>query len=155
MSDTWRALTEDDVRALMAGPEDEAYRSQLLSAGQPDPLPAILTQVTTQVRNAIRSCAKNTLHADASYIPEGAVYHAAAIARFRLLGRFAIGEQDQPGDARKTEYQEALKWLDLVRTCKEVVEQPEGTGSESGGSEIEVGSEVPERQWTRRQQSGL
>lgn len=147
-------MTEDDVRALMAGPEDEAYRGQLLAAGQADPLVGIITQVTTQVRNAIRSCPRNTLHADATFIPEGAIYYAAAIARYRLLGRFAIGEQDQPGDARTTEYKEALKWLDAVRTCKEVVEQPDGTGSESAGSEIEVVSDNA-REATRQNLKGL
>ncbi len=148
-------MTEDDVRALMAGPEDAAYREGLLISGQADPLVAILSQVTLQVRNAIRSCPKNRLHADASFIPEGAVYHAAAIARYRLLGRFAIGEQDQPGDARTTEYREALKWLDLVRSCKELIEAPDGDGTETAQSTIEVGSDVPVRKWTRKQQSGL
>jgi len=134
-------MTENDVQAMMAGPEDSAYREMLLVAGQPDPLPTIITQVTTQVRNAIRSCAKNTLHADPTYLPEGAIYHAAAIARYRLLGRFAIGGQEQPGEARTNEYRDALRWLELVRAGKEVVEQRCGTGSEGAGSEIGVVSD--------------
>lgn len=147
-------MTEDDVQAIMAGPEDTAYREQLLATGQPDPLPRIITQVTTLVRNAIRSCAKNTLHADPTYIPEGAIFYASAIARYRLLGRFAIGEQDQPGDARTREYREALDWLKMVRKCEELVEQPEGTGSESAGSEIEVVSNNA-REATRDNLKGL
>jgi hypothetical protein len=129
---SWRALTEDDIRAAMAGPEDTAYRETLLATGQSDPLPEIMSQVTAQVRNAIRSCAKNQLHADASYLPEGAIFHAVSLVRYRLLSRFAIGEQEQPGDARTNEYREALRWLELVRSCREVVEQPGGTGSETG-----------------------
>jgi hypothetical protein len=41
-----------------------------------------------------------------------------------------------------------------VRTCKEVVEQPDGTGSESGGSEIEVVSDNA-REATRQNLKGL
>lgn len=154
MSDTWRALSEDDVRPAMAGPEDAAYREMLLVSGQADPLPAIISQVTMQVRNAIRSCAKNTLHADATFLPEGAIFHAVAIIRYRLLSRFAIGEQDQPGDARTSEYKEALRWLELVRSCKEIIEQPDGTGTETAGTRIVVVSNN-ERRATREKLGGL
>lgn len=152
---TWRAITEDDVRASMAGPEDGAYRERLLVSGQADPLVAIISQVTLQFRNAIRSCGKNSLHATATFLPEGAIYHAVALIRYRLLSRLAIGGDDQPGEARTNEYREALRYLELVRSCKELVEQPDGDGTETGGSEIEVSAETPARKWTRSQQSGL
>jgi hypothetical protein len=111
--------------------------------------------VTLQFRNAIRSCGKNSLHATATFLPEGAIFHAVALIRYRLLSRLAIGGDDQPGDARTNEYREALRYLELVRSCKELVEQPEGDGTETGGSEIEVSAETPARKWTRSQQSGL
>ena len=152
---TWRAITEDDVRAAMAGPEDSAYRERLLVSGQADPLVAIIAQVVVQFRNAIRSCGKNSLHATATFLPEGAIFHAVALIRYRLLSRFAVGSDDQPGEARSNEYREALRWLELVRSCKELVEQPDGDGTETGGSEIEVSSDTPVRQWTRTKQSGL
>lgn len=118
----------------MAGPEDMAYRQQLLATGQADPLPGIMSQVTLQIRNAIRSAPRNQLHEDPTYLPEGAIYQAVAIARFRLLSRFAIGGDDQPGDARTTEYREAIRWMDLVRSGKELIEPPYGTGAESSGA---------------------
>lgn len=153
---SWRAITEDDIRSALTGPEDEAYRSQLLSSGQTDPLTPIIEQVTLQVRNAIRSCPKNSLHATSTFLPEGAIFYAVAIIRYRLLTRFAIGEQDQPGESRTNEYREALRWLELVRSCKEIVEQPDGDGTETGGAgEIEVSSNTPARQWTRNKQAGL
>ncbi len=127
---SWRAITEDDIRAALTAPEDEAYRGQLLSAGQTDPLEQIIAQVTLQVRNSIRSCPKNRLHATTTFLPEGAIFYAVAIIRYRLLSRFAIGEQDQPGDARSAEYREALRWLEMVRSCKEVIEDPDGDGTE-------------------------
>lgn len=139
----------------MAGPEDDAYRAQHLATGQADPLPGIISQVTMQIRNAIRSCAKNTLHEDASYLPEGAIFHAVAIARYRLLSRLAIGEVAAPGDARTAEYKEALRWMELVRSCREIIEQPYGTGTETTQPQIEVSSNTPRREWTRDKQSGL
>ncbi len=151
---TWREITEDDVRAAMAGPEDSAYREMLLVSGQADPLPGIILTVANQVRNAIRSCPKNTLDAAAGTLPEGAIFYAVAIIRYRLLSRFAIGEQDQPGDARTNEWREALKWLDMVRGCKEVIEQPDGDGTETSTPRIDTRS-THERQATRDRLSGL
>lgn len=132
----WRAITEDDIRAAWTAPEDEAYRSRLLAGGQADPLPVVIAQVTLQVRNAIRSCPKNKLDADTTTLPEGTIFHAVAIIRHRMLSRFAIGEDDQPGDARSGEYREALRYLELVRSCKEIIDQPDGDGTEvkDGGS---------------------
>jgi phage gp36-like protein len=129
---SWRAITEDDIRAAITAPEDEAYRAQLLTSGQTDPLETIKAQVTLQVRESIRSCAKNKLHANATFIPEGAIFNAVAIIRHRLLTRFAIGEQDQPGESRRDEYREALRWLERVESCKVAIENPDGDGSESG-----------------------
>lgn len=138
----------------MSEPEDTAYRTSLLVSGQTDPLVQIISQVTLQFRNAIRSCGKNRLHETASWLPEGAIFHAVAIIVFRLLSRLSAGGEE-PGESRKMEYKEALKWLELVRSCKELVEEPDGSGTETGGSEIEVSSETPARKWTRGQQSGL
>ncbi len=139
------------MRPAMAGPEDSAYRERLLSSGQGDPLPEIIAQVVSQVRNAIRSCPKNKLHATPGFLPDGAVFHAVAIIRYRLLSRFAVGERDQPGDARKTEYNEAIRWLELVRSCKEVIEQPDGDGSEPGPGGGQVEQITPARRRADRE----
>ncbi len=155
MSDTWRALTEADCLPSLSGPENRIYRERLLASGQADPLPEIMEQVTLQIRNAIRSHGGNTLHADQSFLPRGAIMHAKALVRYDLLSRLAVGSDDQPGEARTNQWREANKWLDLVRSGKELIEAPEGTGTETASSEIEVGSNVPPRKWTRRQQSGL
>lgn len=127
---SWRAITEDDIRSALTAPEDEAYRSQLLSSGQTDPLEIVKQQVVTEFRNAIRSCPKNRLHATATYLPEGSIYHAVAVIRYRLLSRLAIGEQDQPGDARTNEFNLAMSWLKEVRACREMIEAPDGDGTE-------------------------
>ena len=76
----WRAITEDDIRAAWTAPEDEAYRSRLLSGGQADPLPVIIAQVTLQVRNAIRSCSRNRLDPDSTTLPDlatGAIFRVS------------------------------------------------------------------------------
>lgn len=138
----------------MAGPEDQAYRERLLSDGQGDPLPEIIEQVTLEIRNAIRSNRDNQLHSDATFLPAGAIYHAVAIVRFRLLSRFAVSEADQPGDARKTEYREAITWLDLVRKGTERVEPPYGEADAQAPSPSPRLSGRP-RRFTRNTQDGI
>jgi hypothetical protein len=121
---SWRAITEDDIRSAMSGPEDTAYRSKLLASGQSDPLVEIIAQVTLEFREAIRTCAANRLHEDGDFLPGASIRHAVAIIRHRLLTRFDVGAV---GEARLMEYREATRYLDAVAACKRAVEQPDGT----------------------------
>lgn len=154
MSETWRSISEDDVWSSLSGPEDSALRERLLVSGQTDPLVTIIGQVTRQFRNAIRSFSANTLHEDQNFLPEGAIFHAVAVIRYRLLSRFAVGKDDQPGESRRDEYKEGIAWLNLVRSGDELIEPPDGTGSETGGSQIEVLSDN-DREMTRQNLKGL
>ncbi len=147
---TWRAITEDDVQAAMSEPEDTAYRTSLLVSGQTDPLVQIISQVTLQFRNAIRSCEKNRLHETATWLPEGAIFHAVAVIVFRLLSRLSAGGEE-PSKSREMEYKEALRWLELVRSCKEIIEQPDGDGSESGPGAGQMEQITPARRRADRE----
>jgi hypothetical protein len=154
MSDTWRAIEEDDFWSALSEPEDSAYRERMLVAGQTDPLVQIIAHVTRQFRNAIRSFSGNTLHEDQSFVPEGAIFHAVAMIRYRILGRFAVSSEDKASEIRRDEYKEAIDWLKLVRKGDERIEPPAGTGTETGGSEIEVLSNN-DREMTRKTLKGL
>jgi hypothetical protein len=150
---SWRAITEDDFRASITDEEDAAVRAAMLASGQEDPFDVVARQVTGSFRDAIRSHAENVLHQDTSYLPEGAIYHAVAVIRFRLLTRFC---SELITEDRRTEQKDAMAWLKEVRSGREKIEAAYGDGSEARtGGQIEVGAEVPVRQWTRRQQSGL
>jgi len=118
---SWRSVTEADVRSAINSAEDLSTRAKHLSGGQGDPLPDIIGQVTREVREAIRSHPDNRLSPGADEVPEGAIHHAVAIIRHRLLSRFDI----QIGEARLMEYREATAYLKDVAAGKRAVENPD------------------------------
>jgi hypothetical protein len=148
---SWRAITNDDVYSAHTRAEASAVSAELLVDGQEDPLATVIAQVTLEVREAIRSCQDNRLHSEPTCVPEGAIRHAVAIIRHRLLTRFDAGAI---GEARLMEYREATRYLDNVAACKRAVEDP------SGGEEAPAPVTLPrvtarERQFTRESQEGI
>lgn len=114
----WRAITEDDI--ALNDSELTAYRASLLKSGESDRLPTILSQVTGQVRGAIRSNRSNVLDPDPDTLPESAIFYASALVRYRLISHFPGGI----GTAREAEYKEALQWLRDVAAGRYLVESP-------------------------------
>lgn len=128
---SWREITEDDLRSAITDEEDAALRSRLVSSGQTDPFTVVRGQVTGSFRDAIRSHADNVLHAEATYLPEGAIYHAVAVIRYRLLTRFC---SELITDDRRAENKSAEAWLKEVRRGHEKIEPAYGTGTEVAGA---------------------
>lgn len=114
----WQTLTAADIGLNHS--EEKRYRESLLARGEADRLPGILASVVAQVRDAIRSARASLLDDDATTIPAGAVIHAGAIARYRLMGHFP----GEISDVRTAEYREALQWLRDVAAGKYKVEPP-------------------------------
>lgn len=125
---SWVAFTASHVHAGLTEPEVTHYSTKLLVSGQADPLGEIVSQTALEFREAIRSHPDHSLHADPTYLPQGAIMHASAVARYRLLTR--IG--DEIGEDRRAEYREAMRYLDKVAKGDRYVEDPDGT--ESGKS---------------------
>lgn len=117
----WQIITSDDVKTRLAGPELAAYSSAALAAGQADPLPAIIAGVAQEVRNGIAQNAQNRL-ADGSTVPAGALHHALAMIRYRLISRLPVKITEE----RRLEYEDALRWLGR----KPLVEQPDTEAAE-------------------------
>ena len=130
----WRAITEADLTSALSGPETTAYRSRLTATGQADTLPAVISQVTGEVREAIRSCARNRLTEDAALVPEGLIYHAVAIVRYRLMTRLGMSINDD----RKEEWRAATRALERVARCELVVEDIDDPSrvNQPGGVEL-------------------
>lgn len=148
---SWRAITEDDLRSAINGTEDTAIRTSALSEGQADPYVSVKAQIVALFRGAIRSGSGNTLDEDEETLPEGAIFHAVAKIRFRLLTRFA---SDLLDDDRRTENKEAESWLNYVRRGVEKIEQPGSAPSAPAGPAITLIS-THERQATRDNLAGL
>ena len=148
---SWRILTEDDLRSAINSAEDAAIRDRYLSGGQEDPFLTVTRQVVGSFRNAIRSGPGNSLHANEATLPEGAIYHAIAKIRFRLLTRFAAELLDED---RRTENKEAENWLREVRRGIEKIEQPGDAPGQTHQPAISLLSNN-ERQATRNNLQGL
>lgn len=118
----WRALTADDVLAVLNNTEANAYRTKLLASGQADPITGLIEQVTREIRASIRSCRENTLSDDDDQIPEDAIDVACILVRHKLQNRYTIAITED----RREEWREAKRWLREVRACQVKIEQPDG-----------------------------
>ena len=147
---SWRAITDDDIRSSMNGPEDETYRNQLLTAGQSDPYAQISGQVTSLFRDAIRANPANTLDPDPATLPESAIFHATAVIRQRLMTRF-------PGIAteyenRKEEAKAAREYLTRVAMKgSPTVENPDNAAETKQSIPSPAINESPRRDGWRNQ----
>ncbi len=119
----WRKITEADVTSSLNDAENSGYRHLPHGTNTPDPLPDLISQVTMQMREAIRTCGRNRLAEDPEALPEAAIGHAVALIRHRLLGRF-----DAPmSEGRLLEYREAQNYIRAIAACERAVELPDGS----------------------------
>ena len=135
---SWITLTEADVQTKLAGAELTALKSVALSAGQGNPLPAILAQVVQEVRGYVAACTQNKL-GDGATIPQELETAALAIIRYRLATRLPVASLLT--DARKEEYRDALTLLRACAACNFRIEQPATPSAQIvGGPAVAVAS---------------
>jgi phage gp36-like protein len=127
---SWAALTADEIKTRLSGPELAALQTAALATGQTDPLPDVLLQVTDEIRGYI--AARNDLGPSGT-LPSQVRAAAIAIVRWRLAGRLSLGTAGSmlQGEARKKEYEDALQLLKDIAAGKFAVEQPDVTGPET------------------------
>ena len=85
---SWRAITEDDLKTVLAGPELAAYRAAALASGQADPVAEQVTSVTDLVRGYIAGWTANTLGPDGT-IPLKLMQVALDILAVKIPSRCA------------------------------------------------------------------
>jgi len=149
----WLPITYTHVEAALSGPELQAYRRVAGDANgeDDDKLAEVIKQVTNEIRSHIEDCAENRLGADGT-LPERLHYHAVAIIRNRLMNRLGM----TISEGRKTEYEDAVKYLHRVSECKVKIERPDAEDivEESSLPEIEIISGAPSES-TREKLGGL
>jgi hypothetical protein len=84
---SWSPLTANDVLACLAGPQVDVLRQRALDAGQADPLPAILADVTARVRAEVRGNRRNRVERDPTLLPPELKLAAAHLALESLQAR--------------------------------------------------------------------
>lgn len=111
----WVTLTENDVLAGLTALEREDFATASVDPAVPDRLPALLADLTAEIRGYIATWSQNSLSADPAKIPPSFRARAVAIARWRLL--VSVPDYD-PGDARKLEYEAAERFFRSVAEGK-------------------------------------
>ena len=118
MATPWLIVTADMVLTKLSSPELVAFRSRAVAGGQADPLPEIITQAVTSVRQGIGSTANNVL-AEGETVPPSALRHTLAIIRPMIASRLP-GMSRLMDDIRQKEWETAEAWL----RSKPLVESP-------------------------------
>src|SRR6266436_2979773 len=104
----WIAITSTDVLNALNNAEANAAQTVALGSGQANPLPAIITYATEEVRSYIRSRHR----VGPTGIPQGFFPAALALICFRLLERVSPALADK----RKSAYSDAISFLQKVST---------------------------------------
>ncbi|MDR2981861.1 MAG: DUF1320 domain-containing protein [Puniceicoccales bacterium] len=148
----WISLTVERVASRLTGPEMDAVESAAKDPRQPDPLKEVVEFTVNEIRGRVKACRKNKL-GPAGTIPDQLVGTALAIIRFRLLSRLPVPALNTP--AREKEYDDAIKLLADVASCKFALEVPDELGPEQmpGGGSPHVRSRP--RIFSRKKQSGI
>lgn len=116
---SWITLTEADALTVVNAPTLAAARTAATKAGQADPLPAVLTQVTDQVRGSVGASGRYAL-GEAGTLPAKLRSTALDLLAVRLLGRL-----DLPiSDAKQTLYKSAEATLKAVAAGSFDIEEP-------------------------------
>ena len=146
---SWSALTTANVKTRLTGAELAAMQTAALSAGQTDPLPDIITQVTDEVRGYVAANRKNTLGA-AGTLPSKLHGAALAMIRYRLATRLPV--KSLLTEDRVKENEAAIRLMEQVAAGKFSIEDP--TSGDRSGVSIEQAS-TPTRIATRTKLAGL
>ncbi|WAC18880.1 hypothetical protein OVA24_06265 [Luteolibacter sp. SL250] len=118
----WIPLTEADLLSSLTESERDGFGRTDAPEDPGDRVPQLLGDLVAEIRGQIATCTQNSLSADTTLIPQSMRANALAIARWRLL---ITVPSYQPGDARKLEYENAVKYFAQVALCKIRPEPPD------------------------------
>ena len=149
------AITTDDVKTRLAGPELVALQTAGLATSQADPLPEIIQQVVREVRGYVKACAKNagSMGAGAT-IPDELLGSALAMIRWKMISR--LPKTPLATEQRRDEYKDAIAHLKQVAACQfEIEPAPSDAVSTEVVAVPRPRITKPERNFSREAQSGL
>ena len=125
----WSTVSAATVKPRLTATELTALQTLDLPSGITDALADLITQVVDEVRGYIQSGGNNL--GAAGTLPSRLVSAAITIVRYRLATRLPIGVTMT--DARRREYEDAMKLLDRVANGGFAIEEPTTADTESAG----------------------
>jgi len=126
----WQTIAAEDLQEKMTGAEVGALQTAALASGQSDPIPNIITRVIDEVRGYI--AAGGYALEDGSFIPSKLVDATLTIVGWRAALRLNV--KVLLSDARRAEYEQALRLLARVGDGKFAIEEPTIEDDESLGA---------------------
>jgi hypothetical protein len=151
----WITLSESSLESRLLAGEITAYKSSDLSVGQTSEslLSEILRGVIREVRGRVAACESNTL-GEGDTIPDELEHHALAVAVYRLITRIPISSRSSLLEQRKSAYEDALRILQDVASCRFAIVDPI-TPSEEVVSAQRPLYTTKTSNWNRDSQDGL
>jgi hypothetical protein len=138
---SWRAITEDDIKTRISGSELETLRSAHLADGQADPIPSVISQITSRVRRACESAADIAMGA-AGTIPEDLLSEALDLIVRELMKRPGYVADDALTKIRMEAAELADKALQRVAAGDETIEDADPSSTETTASFISEDSKT-------------
>lgn len=155
MSVTWITPDTDDVKERLANPYFEEVENAALGDGQDSPWPSLIADVVSHFRGVIDVHFR--ISETANTIPPSAKRHALSVVIWDALNRFGL--EHLASDARRKDYEAAMRWLEQVAKGSMSVESAEDPTDESPsiGSGVEVAdvANSTKRTASRNRTSGL
>ena len=134
----WLILTAGMLQSRIAAAEYNALTAAVISSGQSDPIPQLLSDVTERVRLAIRSGGESL--GAVNTIPASLRRAALAIAKHDLFSRIAVLRTLAEG--AKNDAEKAERMLERVEEGKVKIEAPETDTETETGNAAEYGSDT-------------
>ena len=131
---SWVTLTESDILTRLAAPELAAIKTAATAAGQENPLPGILAQVTREVRAYTAACERNTLGPEGT-IPDELSLAALNRVRYELATR--LPAKSLLTEARVESNRAALAMLKDAAACRFLIVQPAEPSPEQPSAPLE------------------
>jgi phage gp36-like protein len=123
----WQSVNSDTFKPRLSSAELTALQAGHLPDGVTDALSDLVTQVVDEVRGYVQA-GGNTLGV-AGTLPSRLVSAALSIVRFRLATRLPVASLST--DARRREYEDAMRLLERVAEGRFAVEEPTTGDTES------------------------
>lgn len=117
----WRALALSDIQTGLSAQEMTSCQTFALQAGQTDPTPYVIAATMDEVRGYIAASSLVVLGSEGT-IPDKLIDAAIRIAVWQLVKRFPT--KLLATEARRSDYQDAIRLLKDVATDKFRVEVP-------------------------------
>jgi hypothetical protein len=134
----WLILTAGMLQSRIAAAEYNALTAAVISSGQSDPIPQLLSDVTERVRLAIRSGGESL--GAVNTIPASLRRAALAIAKHDLFSRIAVLRTLAEG--AKNDAEKAERMLERVEEGKVKIEAPATDTETETGNAAEYGSDT-------------